>query len=439
LTLSYGPTIILPNDEGQKTGRRLKANINDCRSVRKGQTMRMKYALHVFLLAVFAVLVSPMRASAIVLPEGITPPAGFILDEKPSKFYDFDFLQTSYKKPGATSTERIELTGRTWHIFFKVAPANKTADLTDAAMRASLKAQGWELLTTSGVLVARRIGGGKELWFNGTAEAGYFRAVLVEPGGSPHVLALTPPAAIPETVGDTEDFPYLGRFPGAELLRTEVQRDGSFEASPAGSAEHIIAGPPLVTKRYQLAATTSPYEYKIVYRDALAKEGWDVVRALSGGDVSVIAHYAKNGRDIFCSLHGDWVKVADVGAQNESKKLADALAQDGHVAIYGIYFDVDKATLKPASETALRHVLDLLMQNPALGLEVQGHTDDTGTADHNLSLSEQRAASVMTWLVAHGISGARLTPKGYGATRPAADNKTPEGRAKNRRVELAKK
>jgi len=401
--------------------------------------MRMKCALPVFLIAFLAVLASPMRAEAIVLPEGFAPPAGFILDEKPSKLYDFDHLQVSYKKPGSASTERTELSGRTWRVFFKVAPANKTADLTDAAMRAALKTQGWEMMTSSGVLVARRAGGGKELWFNGTAESGYFRAVLVEPGPPPHAMTLTPPAAVPETIGDAEDFPYLGRFPGAILVRTEPTRDEFFDASPPGATERTLAGPPVALKRYQLAAATSPYEYMVVYRDALAKAGWEIVRAVSGGDASVIAHYSKNGRDLFCSLHGDWIRVADVGAQNEAKKLADALTKDGHVTITGIYFDFDKATLRPDSETALRHVLDLLIQNPALALEVQGHTDDTGTAEHNQTLSEQRAASVIAWLAGHGISATRLTPKGYGASRPVADNKTPEGRAKNRRVELAKK
>ena len=73
------------------------------------------------------------------------------------------------------------------------------------------------------------------------------------------------------------------------------------------------------------------------------------------------------------------------------------------------------------------------------GALAQGHTDNTGVPDLNQKLSEDRAATVKTWLVAHGVGEARLNPRGFGATRPVADNKTPEGRARNRRVELAKK
>ena len=94
--------------------------------------------------------------------------------------------------------------------------------------------------------------------------------------------------------------------------------------------------------------------------------------------------------------------------------------------------------LKPESEVALTHILELLKVEPKLGLEVQGHTDSTGKADHNQVLSEQRAASVVKWLVAHGVADKRLVPKGYGDTVPLGDNKTPDGRAKNRRVELKK-
>ena len=174
----------------------------------------------------------------------------------------------------------------------------------------------------------------------------------------------------------------------------------------------------------------------VVYRDALAKAGWTVIRSAAGSDALVVAHYAKNGRDVYCYLHNETFRVADVGAANEAKRLADALASEGHVAIYGIYFDVDKSTLRPDSETALHHILELLKSDPKLAVEIQGHTDNTGTPAHNGPLSEARAASVQKWLVDHGVAGTRLTAKGYGETQPVGDNRTPEGRAKNRRVEL---
>ena len=75
--------------------------------------------------------------------------------------------------------------------------------------------------------------------------------------------------------------------------------------------------------------------------------------------------------------------------------------------------------------------------NPALKIEVQGHTDNLGGDDYNQKLSEARANSVMIWLTQHGVVAGRVTAKGYGKARPVADNNSDEGRMKNRRVEIA--
>lgn len=392
------------------------------------------------LLVALAAGLSPVTAAG-VLPDGFTPPAGFVVDEKPSRFFDFDHLSVTVPRPGGGGSDHLEIEGRTWRLFLKVTPPNRTSDATDVAMRASLAAQGWEILTKSGLLVARLTDPATKnvRWWSGSAESGYYRAVVTEAGGTPKVLTLSPPARAPERIGDTEDFPYVGRFPGAVLVRTEQRKDDSIDATPPGVSEKTIAGPPVVKKYYSLSPTTSTYEFMVSYRDALLKAGWAIVRAASGGDVSVIAHFTKNGRDVYCSLHGDWAAVADVGAQSETARLSQLLASDGHVPIPGIYFDVDKATLKAESETALGHILSLLRENPGLRIEIQGHTDDTGNAPHNQRLSEERAASVERWLVDHEVAAARLRPAGFGATRPVAPNATPEGRAKNRRVEIAKR
>ena len=75
--------------------------------------------------------------------------------------------------------------------------------------------------------------------------------------------------------------------------------------------------------------------------------------------------------------------------------------------------------------------------NKTLKLEVQGHTDNVGNDAYNQTLSEARAKAVVTWLTQHGVAADRLTAKGYGKTKPVADNGSDEGRAKNRRVEIA--
>ena len=107
------------------------------------------------------------------------------------------------------------------------------------------------------------------------------------------------------------------------------------------------------------------------------------------------------------------------------------------MALLGVLFDFNKSTLKPESDAVLERVGGLMTKDPALRAEIQGHTDDVGTAEYNVTLSQARAASVVAWLTTHGIQADRLTSKGYGLTMPIADNKTDEGRAKNRRVEIA--
>lgn len=101
-----------------------------------------------------------------------------------------------------------------------------------------------------------------------------------------------------------------------------------------------------------------------------------------------------------------------------------------------ILFDVDKASLKPDLKTSLARVAGILTVYQELNVSVEGHTDNTGSEEHNLKLSEQRARNVLDFLVEQGIDSSRLTAKGYGMSRPVADNATKEGRQKNRRVDL---
>ena len=102
-----------------------------------------------------------------------------------------------------------------------------------------------------------------------------------------------------------------------------------------------------------------------------------------------------------------------------------------------VHFDTDKAVIKPESFPLLDEVVSVLQKNPQLKLvRVEGHTDNRGTAPYNLDLSRRRAASVLEYLVQHGVSRKRLVSAGYGFERPIADNATALGRAKNRRVEF---
>jgi len=135
------------------------------------------------------------------------------------------------------------------------------------------------------------------------------------------------------------------------------------------------------------------------------------------------------------------VNVIEKGAMRQDV-VADAaalkagLAESGHVEVPGIHFDFAKAEVKAESEPALKELTALLQQNAGLRVWVVGHTDNVGTAEANVALSGARAAAVVQALVKRGIAAARLAPHGAGPYAPVATNRTEEGRAKNRRVEL---
>ena len=101
-----------------------------------------------------------------------------------------------------------------------------------------------------------------------------------------------------------------------------------------------------------------------------------------------------------------------------------------------LFFDTDKWDVKPESESELNQIVDLMTQNAGIKLEISGHTDSSGSKEHNKALSEKRANSVVEWLEAHGINKARLTARGAGDSEPAASNATEDGRKANRRVEM---
>ena len=128
------------------------------------------------------------------------------------------------------------------------------------------------------------------------------------------------------------------------------------------------------------------------------------------------------------------MRVANGGGMNMlGKKFTDA-----KLVTHGINFDIDKATIKPESMGTLNMVAGILKDNPDLKFEIDGHTDNSGTAGHNATLSQQRADAVKAQLTTMGVDPGRLTTKGFGDTKPISDNLTPEGKANNRRVEFVK-
>jgi OmpA-OmpF porin, OOP family len=131
--------------------------------------------------------------------------------------------------------------------------------------------------------------------------------------------------------------------------------------------------------------------------------------------------------------------ITNIRVAAGGRDLYQALSEDGRAITRGIYFDTGSAEVRPESTGTLDEIARTLRENSDLRIRIEGHTDSVGGADSNQSLSERRAESVLRILAdVYGISESRLEAAGFGQERPIGENDTPEGRQKNRRVELVR-
>jgi OOP family OmpA-OmpF porin len=247
------------------------------------------------------------------------------------------------------------------------------------------------------------------------------------------------------------DHPLLPkRMPGYFIEACKVEEFGFYEFFTVKPPKHRVEG------RYTFityavatrAGEASPLAVVRNYEAALQAAGatnlardpngtWWVNGLVAKGDDEAWAQAEKgNGRI--------WVRVVEKQAMRQyvvvdAAALGSGIESTGHVAVYGIHFDTNKAVVKPESKPALDEVAKLLKQVPALKLKVVGHTDMVGALDANMALSQARAEAVVQALVGqYGIAAARLKGYGVGPLAPVASNDADAGRAKNRRVELVK-
>ena len=249
----------------------------------------------------------------------------------------------------------------------------------------------------------------------------------------------------PKDAEGCKDSPLVTRFPGAIINSCENKE---FEQAdfPLGNDKNGNA----LTKHlegefhsWDIATHEGVSEIQVFrnFQTAL-KTGSFVIDYVSSPDV-IVAH--KGNTWIQIESKGTFyyqtiVTVKDMQQEvtADASSLSDELKKSGHVAVYGIHFDTGKSVILPDSGQILGEIVKLLQQSSDLKLRVEGHTDNQGNAAANQALSEKRAQAVVAWLTTHGIPAASLTAKGFGQAQPVADNATEDGRAKNRRVELAK-
>jgi outer membrane protein OmpA-like peptidoglycan-associated protein len=138
---------------------------------------------------------------------------------------------------------------------------------------------------------------------------------------------------------------------------------------------------------------------------------------------------------LFYSANFSLKDVKEGGALTMDIQL-EKIKVGNHVVLNNVFFESNSFELKNESKTELNTLIELMNKNPTLKIEIGGHTDNSGIEKDNESLSASRAKSVNDFMVSKGIAADRLTYKGYAATKPIADNKTAEGKAKNRRTEF---
>jgi len=387
-----------------------------------------------------AVLFAGVARADEPLPPTITVPA------RPDKEIHVEsYGHTTFKMKDVADGKDVVLAGKHWEISLDTSKLagderQKYTALVDALTKSGWKvelgAQQWNPPYASMKLIKN----GKETWL--FMWVGDETTMEVIEKGDPTVkLALAAPTDGTAKVADGADFPFLQHFPGAKLEKTQHDDAPFFVTLEQGKDPTLIASGTII-KNYRLPPRTSGLEEEAVYRKALEAAGWKIIEvndAVTTGDPNLTAHYAKGAVDLWVHVHaGGMLQVADVGAEHAPPKLKAELDKACKVAIYGVNFDFDKATLRADSTTSLDSIYTLLADYKDLKVELGGHTDNVGERAYNQKLSESRVTTVKTWLTKKGIAPDRLTTKGYADTQPLVANDSPQNMAKNRRVELKK-
>lgn len=257
--------------------------------------------------------------------------------------------------------------------------------------------------------------------------------------------------------------PVFEKFPGAFLSGCERSRFLELELQAAKDPAKLDTNFATVKKEGEYwyyfdeidkdasGSHPSPLELQRNFLAALQKGGGTVLSTPSNGK-SIHYRIEKGGAEYWGNVgcgRGDskvcsaiMHKIVRVKAMEQTIVLsADQIAKDisagGKVVFYGIYFDTDKATIRPESGPTLVEMAKWLKANVATKVYIVGHTDMQGAHDHNMKLSRDRAASVVAALAGqHGIAKDRLASDGAGPLAPVASNADEAGRAKNRRVEM---
>jgi len=247
-----------------------------------------------------------------------------------------------------------------------------------------------------------------------------------------------------------KDHPLFTRMPNFYINKCETKEydEVDFYEPPQGEKRVKVGG-----RKYVIEYLAKKgFEDKMTslqimrnYANAARQIGGSVYERMS--NYMAYIKILKDGKEIWVefSPYGDHryylTFVEKEGMKQEvtadAKFMSEGISSTGHVAIYGIYFDFNKSDVKPESEPALQEISKLLSGNPNLKVFIVGHTDNVGGVDYNMKLSQARADAVVKALTTkYKVNPQQMKAYGVGQLAPVAPNKTEDGRAKNRRVEL---
>jgi outer membrane protein OmpA-like peptidoglycan-associated protein len=274
------------------------------------------------------------------------------------------------------------------------------------------------------------------------------------------LVALAAPGlalAVPDAP-KSKDHPLLTRYPDSHIVDYAKNYNAvEFAVGQQGGKvkRQSVEGDATVIRYFHNDAGKQPSPLQLIrnYQNAIKAIGGEVVyerlpRDNDGGETTL--KVATGGKEVWVRLEPEIfsaptqsyrLQIVEVAAMQQvvsANKLLDELNKNGFIALY-INFDTGKWDLKSDGQAAVREIVAALKSAPALKVAIEGHTDNVGQAAANKSLSEKRAQSVMAAIVAGGIDAKRLSAAGFGQERPVADNRSEEGRGKNRRVELVRK
>jgi outer membrane protein OmpA-like peptidoglycan-associated protein len=274
------------------------------------------------------------------------------------------------------------------------------------------------------------------------------------------VVGLVALTAVPFAFGQTDrpgskDYPGMSRMPGYYITEyAESQFDSySFKVKEGDKDKQRPVEGRRFNYQYRLQQNAVPASALQIVRNfqnaARSAGGQVLLESGEGNGRETTLRLAKGASEVWIEVHAIsgvdkiyWLVIVEKQAMQQDVTLdASAMAKDigetGRVAVYGIHFDTGKSELKPDSAPALAEIAKLLKNKPDLKVYVVGHTDMVADLGTNVALSQARAQAVVKALVGQqGIAAARLIAFGDGPYAPVASNKTEDGRARNRRVEL---